>query len=1230
MAFEGDLTNLGLADIFQTLGMNRQSGTLVVKHGDTERRFYFTDDGVSLLTTRSARKFRLGNLLVGMGKISESDLKVAVLKQERAKDTKLGDLLVQTGLVQDTDIEEACKYQAAEEIYDSFNWRSGKFQFLEGANAGPAGGPGPFAEFFFQVTDIVMEAARRSDEFSLNLQKIGEQEEFFARRSEDPLPEGEFDRPVRLLYQTLDGTLNVAQVFDDFYLSPFDTSNAFVTLIEKGLVITMDAESLRGAAAPFLERKEFARAARMLARAAKLAPEDAGLLEALAEAQASAGDRKEASRSYAALGVLLKSGESRTEALEALKKAIAHDSRNGAAYETLMEVYGSLDQFGKAEEACREAARLLSDDRDFQTSLRLLDRGLGIVPDSIPLRLQRANCLLAMDQKDEGMTEMRAVAAEITSRKTDPRLALGVFRKLQQLDPDNREYAEQVTHLLAGEKARETRRRLLRVGAVLGVVGLLVTAWFLRPKTAAERLAAAEAAVAAGDPEERNAAEETAREVLRNAAEGSDLAADARALIERIDRLRAAPERARKVAELEKRIRDTVLGPAEALTKEGDYAGAATKLLEIIPEMQDTAHRAIEGDELNAMWKRVQAEYLRILMVPATGLREDWKAVQAAQLEVGNIDLAKADEERQRMVLEVAGKALESVRRTDWNRTMEALNDATGRLAGVDSLRMADLRMTLTQLEQSVAILDDTWNRARAEVQQREVRAHYSSVLEAVQEAKESGAVQRGIEACEKFLARCEEVRRAEPRRYFAPVLDRLFTVLKLDVEARAMRDSLKAIADGIARAREAEAREDYQAAFDILKKTISGAQDVSFQGLARLPLKVTTRPPGAELTVADGSNNVLAVLKTPCVIHYPYQGRTLLHLRLAGYDPGVVERTGIAGDREAHLNVDLQRTVRWATNVGAAVEGRPGIARGLVLVGTRGGLFRALSAETGDEVFQVDTKNLSGISSGILVSGDRAFFGGNDGEAFAVDLVRRALAWRKPTGAAVEKAPVACGGVVVFGDALGTVRGLDAATGEVAWTKETGIPVSGGLLAVGDAVAVALADGRLLLLKGSDGTEIWSRKLSGPVYGSLGDDGRGGILAGTDASVLERVAVAGGAVTWSAKTDAPVHARPVVRGDTVHAVTTRGTVGRYALSDGKEQAVISLGIPVEGGARAHGDMLYISASRGSLVAYSLATAEVVWRRGGLGQLVGEPGCDGEILVAVSADSSGAVTALRP
>ena len=56
MAFEGDLSNLAVGDIFQTLGMNRQSGTLVVNHKGVERRFYFSEDGVSLLTSRNARE----------------------------------------------------------------------------------------------------------------------------------------------------------------------------------------------------------------------------------------------------------------------------------------------------------------------------------------------------------------------------------------------------------------------------------------------------------------------------------------------------------------------------------------------------------------------------------------------------------------------------------------------------------------------------------------------------------------------------------------------------------------------------------------------------------------------------------------------------------------------------------------------------------------------------------------------------------------------------------------------------------------------------------------------------------------------------------------------------------------------------------------------------------------------------------------------------------------------
>ncbi|MCK6481432.1 MAG: PQQ-binding-like beta-propeller repeat protein [Planctomycetaceae bacterium] len=1242
MAFEGDLTNLGLADIFQTLGMNRQSGTLVVKYGETERRFYFADDGVSLLTTRSARKFRLGNLLVGMGKLQEADLRVAVLKQERAKETKLGDILIQTGLVSQEDISEACKYQAAEEIYDSFNWKSGKFQFLEGANAGPAGGPGPFAEFFFSVTDIVMEAARRSDEFSLAMQKIGGQDEFYARKSEDPLPEDAHPRPARLLYQMLDGSMDVAQAFEEFFLSPFDTALAFVHLIDGGLVITMDASSLEAAAQPFLEKKDFPRAARLLGRAAALSPKNTGLLASLAAAQSASGDRKAASATYTALGVAHKEADQRTEAVEALQKAVEHDSRSRAAYEMLMEVHASLDQFAKSEEACREAARLLSEERDFQGALALIDRGLGLVPDSTGLRLQRSNCLIAMGQREDGLKEMLAVATEMEQAKADRKTILSVYRKLQQLEPENGDYKRKVDDLVAGEKARETRKKVLRVAAVLGGVALAGVGWML-VKTDSQRLDEAAEAVRSGDEERRVAAQRLLEDIRDSNGADSDLGVRAVVLLRELEDLRSAPERRRKLDALEKRLKETILDPAKALVAAGDYPAGIRKVLEIVPEITDPGLEAIRGPDLDKMWVKVQKSYMDILQVPCDALREQGKIVKEATANVGGVDIAKVDPDRQKEILATVERALAGKDRADWAGAVEQLQKAYDlKLMGVDALRIPDLRLTLEQAQGAYASLDDLRHRARAEVFLKDLHANYFQTLEAVRSSKDTGRLDEGVRACDAFLAKCRELRAQEPKKYFSPVVDRLFGTLKLDGEVAGMRTLLQGITDGLARAKRLEEGKDYQGAFDVLKATISGAQDVSFQGRALLPLLVETRPPGADLTLTgkfgEGGVESSVKVKTPHVIHYPYQGETTLHLSLEGFEPTVIKRTGIQGDREAVLRVDLQRSNAWQTTVGGAVEGAPGIHGGLVLVGTRGGIFRALDARSGDPAFQVNTRDLSGISGGVLVAGGRAFFGGNDGVAFAVDLdlpkdaaKEKEFSWRTPLGAPLEKAPVAVGAIVAFGDADGGIHGLSAADGTEKWKAALGSPVTGNPLAAGDLVLVPLADGRLVALAGSDGSVRWTATLAGPAFGSMAPDGKGGVVVGTESSTVERVSLADGRTgNWSSKVDSPVHARPVVHGGAVVAASTRGTVHFLSADDGKSLKTRPLGLLVEGGACRLGGTLYIAAAGGSLVALDLESAEILWISSGLGRLVAEPAVTAEVLVTVSADGTGRVVALKP
>ena len=436
---------------------------------------------------------------------------------------------------------------------------------------------------------------------------------------------------------------------------------------------------------------------------------------------------------------------------------------------------------------------------------------------------------------------------------------------------------------------------------------------------------------------------------------------------------------------------------------------------------------------------------------------------------------------------------------------------------------------------------------------------------------------------------------------------------------------------DGLRKAKEAEAKGDIQGAFDTLRKTIKDATDVNFQGLARLPLRVESRPPGAKVTITLPTGEAVEAGLTPTqTFWYPYQGKTLVRVEAKGFEEKVLEREGIEKDTRAVEVVNLQRNIRWHREAGAAVEGQPGLTPGLVLVGTRGGLFRALSAESGDEKFQLRTEHLSGISGGILVSGSSAWFGGNDGEAFAVDLEKHDFRWRRKTQAPVSTTPVRCGGLAVFADTEGRLYAFKAESGDPAWTADLKCPTAGDILAVGDLILAGLSDDRLVAVKGSDGSTAWTAKLSGPPVG-LAADGRGGVLAGTETSTVERVDLAKGTVGWVAKTDAPVHAKPVARPEGILAVSTQGTLFRLDASTGKESSPrATLGRSLEGGCAVSGNLLYAATSNGILVAWDIQGSRVLWQLSELGQLHGDPAVSAGILVIATADSAGSVVVVDP
>jgi len=175
MGFKGDLTTLSLSDLFQTISTTRKQGLLTVQDKDNTANckiVYFGKDGISLVSFGEKRKIKLGNLLVGVGKISQEQLD-AVLKLQKKSKRKLGEILIEKNLVSNEDICEVVKLQILEEICDLFFWKNATFEFKEGEQIdNDEFREHSITEISLDVNSVLLEALRRIDEWNLIKEKV--------------------------------------------------------------------------------------------------------------------------------------------------------------------------------------------------------------------------------------------------------------------------------------------------------------------------------------------------------------------------------------------------------------------------------------------------------------------------------------------------------------------------------------------------------------------------------------------------------------------------------------------------------------------------------------------------------------------------------------------------------------------------------------------------------------------------------------------------------------------------------------------------------------------------------------------------------------------------------------------------------------------------------------------------------------------------------------------------
>ena len=191
---------------------------------------------------------------------------------------------------------------------------------------------------------------------------------------------------------------------------------------------------------------------------------------------------------------------------------------------------------------------------------------------------------------------------------------------------------------------------------------------------------------------------------------------------------------------------------------------------------------------------------------------------------------------------------------------------------------------------------------------------------------------------------------------------------------------------------------------------------------------------------------------------------------------------------------------VKWDASVGNGVGDyfsriQPVVAYGKVVSVSREGEAYAFDEQSGEQVWHADLSDIENkrgffddkepalISGGVVAGINKAFFGSENGEVFALDIENGELAWKGKVKGEVIAAPALDSGKLVVNTASGVMKAFNASNGQDDWQIEQDVPpltlrgISAPVIA-GGGVIVGSADGSLSVYLLEQGRQGWTLSL--------------------------------------------------------------------------------------------------------------------------------------------------------
>jgi outer membrane protein assembly factor BamB len=403
MSFKGDLSTIGLGEVFQMISMSQKEGTLIVQDTESRKCVFFGVSGVQLLSSGRRKGMKVGDMLLRAGKVTEEQLQDA-LENGRIQKKKVGEVLVEGGIVSEDEIKKIVREQIEEEIYDLFLWKKADFEFVEGPAAEELKDPdAQVTQLSFDVNGLLLEAVRRADEWAIINQSIPSIDSIFTFVSESDRHEEDkaAAETAQRVFRLVDGRTPISEIVENTGISKFETCKVLVDLYNRGRIRILTVPETMDLALKRMAEGNRERGMRMYLAAAAQAPTDAKVLSQVAKFLEGEGLGKEAASYHVKAGhIFLEQGDL-DRAMDHMQRAAGVNPDDINIQMGLFEVHaaaGNLDEGKKLAKTLVVQALMAP---DLPRARILCDRILNADPADMEFRVFRAKALHRANLKKE-------------------------------------------------------------------------------------------------------------------------------------------------------------------------------------------------------------------------------------------------------------------------------------------------------------------------------------------------------------------------------------------------------------------------------------------------------------------------------------------------------------------------------------------------------------------------------------------------------------------------------------------------------------------------------------------------------------------------------------------------------------------------------------------------------------------------------------------------------------